>query len=102
MRHQHQQQAASRLPDGAAVQAAHPTNTKPPTPHALHNTHTHTHTPHQQQQVSPGLPGFSPAERQHVGEELSDVLLYLLRLADACGVDLGAAAQAKLVRNAAK
>ena len=33
-----------------------------------------------------------PAERQAVAEELSDVLLYLVRLADACGIDLGEAA----------
>lgn len=31
-----------------------------------------------------------------VGEEISDVLLYLLRLADVVGVDVGAAAVAKL------
>lgn len=31
-----------------------------------------------------------------VGEEISDVLLYLLRLADVVGIDVGAAAQAKL------
>lgn len=31
-----------------------------------------------------------------VGEEISDVLLYLLRLADVVGVDVGAAAQTKL------
>jgi hypothetical protein len=30
------------------------------------------------------------------GEELSDCLLYLTRLADVCGVDLGAAVAAKL------
>eukprot|EP00891_Asterochloris_glomerata_P001728 jgi/Astpho2/1728/Aster-04151 len=38
-----------------------------------------------------GLPGFSEAERQSAGEEMSDVLLYLTRLADVCGIDLGAA-----------
>lgn len=30
------------------------------------------------------------------GEELADVLLYLVRLADVCGVDLGAAAERKM------
>lgn len=49
-----------------------------------------------------GLPGFTDAERQHVGEELADVLLYLVRLSDACGIDLAAAAEAKLRKNAAK
>ena len=42
-------------------------------------------------------PDAGLAER--VGEELADVLLYLLRLADVAGVDLGVAAQAKLARN---
>lgn len=35
-----------------------------------------------------------------LGEELADVLLYLVRLADVTGVDLASAAQAKLARNA--
>ena len=43
-------------------------------------------------EVAPGLPDFSPADRQHAGEELSDVLLYLVRLADVCGIDLAACA----------
>ncbi len=37
-----------------------------------------------------------PARRQRIGEELSDVLVYLLRLADVLGVDLGPAARDKL------
>jgi dCTP diphosphatase len=37
--------------------------------------------------------------RARLGDELADVLLYLVRLADVAGVDLGAAALAKLVRN---
>lgn len=98
-------------------------------------------------EVPCGLPGFSDAERQHVGawgharrppaaaplrpavwacrlltacrrpsllhhramatasvlcagEELADVLLYLVRLSDACGIDLAQAAAAKLQKNA--
>jgi NTP pyrophosphatase (non-canonical NTP hydrolase) len=44
-----------------------------------------------------------PAEtRAAVEEELADVLLYLVRLADKLGVDLEQAARAKIVRNAAK
>lgn len=43
-----------------------------------------------------GLPGFSSVERTALEAELSDVLLYLVRLADMCGVDLSAAALAKL------
>ncbi len=43
-----------------------------------------------------------PAQRQAVEEEMADVLLYLLRLADVTGVDLDAAMQAKIVKNAQK
>ena len=52
--------------------------------------------------VSPGLPEFSPEEKIRVGEELSDVLLYLVRLSDRCGIDLAAAAQRKIKRNEEK
>ena len=31
-------------------------------------------------EVEAGLPGWSEAKKTHVGEELSDVLLYLIRL----------------------
>jgi dCTP diphosphatase len=34
-----------------------------------------------------------------LGEEMSDVLLYLVRLADVCGVDLGQAVNEKLTAN---
>ncbi|NYI42624.1 nucleotide pyrophosphohydrolase [Demequina lutea] len=37
-----------------------------------------------------------PARRARAGEEISDVLIYLLRLADVLGVDVGTAAVAKL------
>src|SRR5690348_1886353 len=37
--------------------------------------------------------------RRRLGDELADVLLYLVRLADVAGVDLGSAAAAKLDRN---
>jgi dCTP diphosphatase len=40
--------------------------------------------------------------RTRVGEELADVLLYLVRLADVLDVDLGLAAEAKMSRNAQK
>jgi hypothetical protein len=49
-----------------------------------------------------GLPSFSDESRAHVAQELSDVLLYLIRLADVCEVDLGAAVLAKMEVNAAK
>jgi NTP pyrophosphatase (non-canonical NTP hydrolase) len=37
-----------------------------------------------------------------VRDELADVLLYLVQLADSVGVDLGAAAAAKIARNEAR
>ncbi|KAF5831521.1 hypothetical protein DUNSADRAFT_12994 [Dunaliella salina] len=53
-------------------------------------------------EVQRGLPTFTPAEKEHCAEELSDVLLYLCRLADTCGIDLGAAALSKIQKNALK
>ena len=38
----------------------------------------------------------APPLRTRVGEEMADVLLYLVLLADVVGIDLGAAAQAKM------
>jgi len=43
-----------------------------------------------------------PETRAAVEEELADVLLYLVRLADKLDVDLVAAARAKILRNAEK
>lgn len=40
-----------------------------------------------------------PARSARIGDELADVLIYLVRLADVLGVDLGAAGEAKLARN---
>ena len=48
------------------------------------------------------LPAWSDADKTHLGEEMADVLLYLVRLADRCGVDLPAVAKAKLAKNEAK
>ena len=45
---------------------------------------------------------LEPAKRDAVAAELADVLLYLLQLSTALGVDLVAAAQAKLKANAMK
>ena len=49
-------------------------------------------------------PTKHPHDTPHLraGEELSDVLLYLIRLADACGINLAEAALQKMQRNAAK
>ena len=43
-----------------------------------------------------------PEVRVAVEEEMADVLLYLVRLADRLDVDLAAAARAKILRNAEK
>ncbi|PKA66128.1 hypothetical protein AXF42_Ash018418 [Apostasia shenzhenica] len=53
-------------------------------------------------EVPKGLPDWDEEEKVHLGEELSDVLLYLVRLSDICGVDLGKAAIRKLELNAMK
>jgi len=45
---------------------------------------------------------LSAEQREGVAEELADVLLYLIRLADKLNVDLGRAARAKLELNAKK
>ncbi|WVZ11831.1 hypothetical protein V8G54_016361 [Vigna mungo] len=53
-------------------------------------------------EVAKGLPNWSSDDKEHLEEELSDVLLYLVRLADVCGLDLGQAALTKIVKNAKK
>ncbi|KAL8162901.1 hypothetical protein V2J09_014390 [Rumex salicifolius] len=53
-------------------------------------------------EVPRGLPDWSEKEKEHLGEELSDVLLYLVRLSDICGIDLSKAALRKLGLNAIK
>ncbi|KAK4732938.1 hypothetical protein R3W88_025926 [Solanum pinnatisectum] len=53
-------------------------------------------------EVPRGLPDWEEKEKQHLGEELSDVLLYLVRLSDICGIDLGNAVLRKLDLNAIK
>lgn len=53
-------------------------------------------------EVPKGLPDWKEEEKVHLGEELSDVLLYLVRLSDMCGVDLGQAALRKVQLNAIK
>ncbi|KAJ8906904.1 hypothetical protein NDN08_003388 [Rhodosorus marinus] len=53
-------------------------------------------------EVAENLKGFSDAEKHHIGEEMSDVLVYLIRLADKCGVDLPSAVLAKMIKNEEK
>ncbi|XZG71525.1 nucleotide pyrophosphohydrolase [Chitinibacteraceae bacterium HSL-7] len=43
-----------------------------------------------------------PEQYTAVADEMADVLLYLVRLADVCGVDLDAAVEAKIAKNAIK
>lgn len=45
---------------------------------------------------------LAEADRARVAEELADVLLYLVRLADVLGVDLARAARDKMAQNALK
>ncbi|XP_051113454.1 uncharacterized protein LOC127239385 [Andrographis paniculata] len=53
-------------------------------------------------EVKKGLPDWKEEEKVHLGEELSDVLLYLIRLSDMCGIDLDRAALRKIELNAIK
>ncbi|KAJ3031491.1 UNVERIFIED_CONTAM: dCTP pyrophosphatase 1 [Siphonaria sp. JEL0065] len=50
----------------------------------------------------PGLPDFTESDRIHVGEEMSDVLIYLIEMARNCSVDLPSAVLKKMVVNAIK
>jgi NTP pyrophosphatase (non-canonical NTP hydrolase) len=54
-------------------------------------------TPEQSQQIQ-----ADPAKHQHLGEEIADVMLYLLQIADHSGVDITAAVERKLRLNAIK
>ncbi|KAL4640411.1 dCTP pyrophosphatase 1-like, partial [Arapaima gigas] len=49
-----------------------------------------------------GLPGWTEAERERLEHELSDVLIYLLELAEKCRVDLPRAVLCKMALNRAK
>ncbi|CAD7703827.1 unnamed protein product [Ostreobium quekettii] len=53
-------------------------------------------------EVGKGLPGFTPEDKNRVSEELADILLYAIRLADVSGIDLGHAAYNKLHVNSQK
>ncbi|KAG1667851.1 hypothetical protein FOA52_011039 [Chlamydomonas sp. UWO 241] len=53
-------------------------------------------------EVADGLPEFTEKEKVHVAEELSDCLMYLLRLSDKCGVDLARSVTDKMDKNATK
>lgn len=49
-----------------------------------------------------GLPAWTEPQRTALGEELSDVLIYLCRLADRCEIDLGKAVIDKMDKNCKK
>jgi dCTP diphosphatase len=53
-------------------------------------------------ECAPGLSGWTDAQRTHLGEEVSDVLLYLVQLADVCEVDLVEAVPRKMAMNGRK
>ncbi|GMH31544.1 hypothetical protein Nepgr_033388 [Nepenthes gracilis] len=53
-------------------------------------------------EVERGLPNWSAEEKERLEEEISDVLLYLIQLADVCGLDLGKAALTKIFKNSLK
>lgn len=53
-------------------------------------------------EVPEGLPGWSDAERENLAHELSDVLIYLVELADKCRVDLPQAVLRKMALNRLK
>jgi NTP pyrophosphatase (non-canonical NTP hydrolase) len=55
-------------------------------------------------QWSPSAPAreLPQLKRNEIGDELADVLIYLVRLADVMDVDLMSAADAKMAKNAAK
>ena len=53
-------------------------------------------------EVERGLPKFTEAEKTHVGEELADVLIYTVRLADVCGISLVGCVPRKIEMNARK
>lgn len=46
--------------------------------------------------------GLDPATREHIGDEVADVLLYLVQIADHTGIDLAAAVARKREKNAVK
>lgn len=48
------------------------------------------------------LSSFTEEEKKHVGEEISDVLLYLLRFADRCDINVANAVLSKIDKNASK
>lgn len=53
-------------------------------------------------ECEPGLKNWTPEQRQALGEELSDVLVYLIRLAERCEIDLPEEVVKKMAKNELK
>ncbi|XP_027059827.1 dCTP pyrophosphatase 1-like isoform X1 [Pocillopora damicornis] len=53
-------------------------------------------------EVKEGLPDWSLKDKHHLAQELSDVLIYLVRLAEKCHVDLPKEVVAKIALNSKK
>ncbi|XP_053190632.1 glutamyl-tRNA(Gln) amidotransferase subunit B, mitochondrial [Scomber japonicus] len=53
-------------------------------------------------EVAEGLPDWTESEREQLGQELSDVLIYLVELAEKCHVDLPQAVLRKMALNRLK
>ncbi|XP_051757767.1 glutamyl-tRNA(Gln) amidotransferase subunit B, mitochondrial [Ctenopharyngodon idella] len=53
-------------------------------------------------EVAEGLPDWTEPEREHLAQELSDVLIYLVELAEKCHVDLPQAVLRKMALNRLK
>ncbi|XP_056627590.1 glutamyl-tRNA(Gln) amidotransferase subunit B, mitochondrial [Triplophysa dalaica] len=53
-------------------------------------------------EVVEGLPDWTEPEREHLAQELSDVLIYLVELAEKCNVDLPRAVLGKMALNRLK
>ncbi|XP_055328253.1 dCTP pyrophosphatase 1-like [Paramacrobiotus metropolitanus] len=49
-----------------------------------------------------GLPDWDAKEKERLGEELADVMIYLVRLADKCNIDLPKVTERKMELNAKK
>ena len=49
-----------------------------------------------------GLPDWTAQDKVHLGEELSDVLIYLIRLSEKCNIDLPSVVVRKMGLNALK
>ena len=53
-------------------------------------------------EVKPGCPDWTAEVKVHLSEEMADVLIYLVRLADVCAIDLPSAVKRKIKLNSVK